>query len=77
MHPHSQLTLFPMTNRRERTKERNTKIREAFASYDRKKYTLDWVLQQVADKFYLSADTVYAIVKEIGRYTPPKGPENN
>lgn len=65
-----QLTLFAMSSRRDRTKERNESIRKDFAGYDRKKYTLDWVLNQVAEKYYLSADTVYAIVKQIGRYTP-------
>lgn len=67
-----QLQLFPNMSRKDRTQERNKEIRKKFSSYDRKKYTLNWVLNQVAQEFYLDANTVYAIVKQIGRYRPTK-----
>lgn len=48
---------------------RNQKIREAFKKLDeQKKYKLDWMLSQLSEQFYLSSDTIYLIVREVGYY---------
>ena len=54
--------------RTERTNERNNEIRSKFNKMDAKVFTLDHRLKKVANEYFLSPDTVYAIVKKIGRY---------
>lgn len=52
----------------ENSAARAAKVREEFKKYDLKKHRLDWVTQQLADKFFIAQSTVYAMIKEQGVY---------
>jgi hypothetical protein len=59
----------PIINtRRKRTNDRHETIRRDFKKYDLKTHRLDYVLNELGNKFFLTPETIYAIVKKIGRY---------
>jgi len=50
--------------------KRNEAVRAAYKKLDPKVYTLEYRLKKVAEKFYLKPNTVMAIIKATGQYSP-------
>ena len=57
-------------NKRERLKIRNASIAEAFSKLvsikdgNVQKYSMDYILKKIADRFFLEPETILKIVKE-------------
>jgi hypothetical protein len=65
----SQVALFPnLAMPQSNTKQRNADLIKEFKKLDSKKYTLDYRIEKVAKKFYLSPVTAYRIIKGVGHY---------
>jgi hypothetical protein len=52
------------------TRKKHQNIRDDFAKLDSTKYTLNYRLQMLSEKYFLAPDTIYLIVTQAGSYRP-------
>lgn len=58
--------------------KRNEDIKKEFEKMNAlKKFKTEYICEQLAEKFYLSAATVYDIVNQIGHYKPKEENEES